>query len=256
MCLILAAWRTHPDYPCIVAANRDEYFARPTAVAAWWSDRPRILGGRDLEAGGTWLGLTRDGRFGALTNFRGPQRKRAHAPSRGALVITLLEAGGTVQGALAQLRQVSADYDGFNVLFSDGERLAVYESETGVGRELGPGVYGLSNHLLDTPWPKVQKAKARLQAALGSMHDPSSVLDLLRDDRPALDDELPRTGVSLEWERLLSSAFVRGEDYGTRSSTLIRIDRRGTAWFDEWTWRPDGELASRHSASFAVAAAR
>jgi uncharacterized protein with NRDE domain len=145
---------------------------------------------------------------------------------------------------------VGASYNGFNVIFSDGERLGIYESVPGHGRELGPGIYGLSNHLLDTPWPKVLRAKSRLQEALGSMTDTAPLLELLRDDLPAPDDQLPRTGVSLEWERLLSSAFVRARDYGTRSSTIIRIDARGRAYFDEWSWSSVGEDAGRISLQF------
>ncbi len=227
MCLVLVVWRVHPTYPCLVAANRDEFHARPTARADWWPDRPGILAGRDLEAGGTWLGVTRTGRFAALTNYRDPEQRRPEAPSR-----------------------VGANYNGFNLIFSDGERLGIYESVLGSGRELGPGIYGLSNHLLDTPWPKVQLAKTRLEAALLGLTDTAPLLDLLRDDRPASDAELPRTGVSLEWERLLSSAFVRAPDYGTRCSTIIRIDARGRAYFDEWSWNSVGADIGRINLQF------
>jgi uncharacterized protein with NRDE domain len=254
MCLILVAWRAHPRYPCIIAANRDESFERATEAAHWWSDRPQILAGRDLVAGGTWLGVTRAGRFAALTNYRAPQRERTGAPSRGTLVTGILESGGCVEEDLAHLQRVGATCNGFNLIFSDGEHAGVYESVSGARVTLVPGIYGLSNHLLDTPWPKVQKAKSRLQAALSNMDDPTTVLDLLRDDRPALDDELPRTGVSLEWERLLSSAFVRGTGYGTRSSTVIRIDQRGTAFFDEWSWDPSGSQSGKKSFQFEISA--
>jgi uncharacterized protein with NRDE domain len=241
MCLVLVVWRVHPQYPCLVAANRDEFHARPTAPAAWWRDRPQILAGRDLKAYGTWLGLTRTGRFAALTNYRDPEQRRADvpgvdAPSRGTLVTSMLESGASVAEGLAYLRDVGANYNGFNLIFSDGERLGIYESVLGRGRELGPGIYGLSNHLLDTPWPKVQIAKSRLESALSDVTDTAPLLALLRDDRPAPDAQLPQTGVSLEWERLLSSAFVRARDYGTRCSTIIRIEQQGRAYFDEWSW--------------------
>jgi uncharacterized protein with NRDE domain len=249
MCLVLVVWRADSQYPCVVAANRDEFHARPAAAAAWWPDHPGILAGRDLEAGGTWLGLTRGGRFAALTNFRDSRQRRMDAPSRGALVTALLESGGSVGDGLAHLREVGAHYNGFNVMFSDGERLGVYESVPGSGRELGPGIYGLSNDLLDTPWPKVLNAKSRLEKALAST-DTAPLLELLRDDRPAPDEQLPRTGVSLEWERLLSSAFVRAKDYGTRCSTIIRIDRRGRAYFDEWSWNSVGADSGRVSLQF------
>jgi uncharacterized protein with NRDE domain len=250
MCLVLVVWRVHPLYPCLVAANRDEFHARPTARAEWWPDHPQILAGRDLEAGGTWLGVTRTGRFAALTNYRDPEQRRAAVPSRGALVTSMLESGASVAEGLSHLRAVGGDYNGFNLIFSDGERLGIYESVRGSGRELGPGIYGLSNHLLDTPWPKVQNAKTRMEAALLGLTDTAPMLDLLRDDRPASDAQLPRTGVSLEWERLLSSAFVRAADYGTRCSTIIRIERRGRAYFDEWSWNSVGSDIGRISLQF------
>jgi uncharacterized protein with NRDE domain len=250
MCLILVVWRAHPHYSCIVAANRDEFHGRPAAPAGWWPDQPQVLAGRDLEAGGTWLGLTRNGRFAALTNYRDSEQRRVPAPSRGTLVTSVLESGATVAESLAYLQRVGADYNGFNLIFSDGERLGIYESMPGQGRELEPGIYGLSNHLLDTPWPKVQNAKSRLQAALNDSSDTAPLLDLLRDDRPAPDAQLPRTGVSLEWERLLSSAFVRAAEYGTRCSTIIRLQASGRAYFDEWSWDSVGADAGRISLQF------
>jgi uncharacterized protein with NRDE domain len=255
MCLVLIAWHADPDYPCVVAANRDEFHARPTARAEWWQDHPRILAGRDLTAGGTWLGLTRAGRFAALTNYRDPDQRRTEAPgvavpSRGLLVTSLLESGATVAEGLTHLCEVGANYNPFNVIFSDGQRLGIYESVLNKGRELGPGIYGLSNHLLDTPWPKVQTAKNRLQVALSGLTDTAPLLALLRDDKPASDEDLPQTGVGLEWERLLSSAFVRAPDYGTRSSTIVRIDARGRAYFEEWSWDSVGADIGRTCLQF------
>src|SRR5258708_8722587 len=201
MCLVLVVWRVHPTYPCLVAANRDEFHARPTARAEWWPDHPQILAGRDLEAGGTWLGVTRTGRFAALTNYRDPEQRLRSAPgaaalSRGTLVTSVLESGASVAEGLDYLRDVGANYNGFNLIFSDGERLGIYESVRGAGRELGPGIYGLSNHLLDTPWPKVHNAKTRLQAALQGLTATAPLLELFRPDRPAPDAPLPRTGAS------------------------------------------------------------
>jgi uncharacterized protein with NRDE domain len=252
MCLILLAWRVHPDYPMVVAANRDEFHRRPTAAAQWWAEQPQILAGRDLQARGTWLGITRAGQIAALTNFRDPRQVKLDAPSRGGLVVRTLESSAPIAERLARLRQVSSDYAGFNLICSDGRELGVYESVPAAGRLLAPGIYGLSNHLLDTPWPKVQRAKSRLASALGSLPDEAALLELLRDDRPADDTELPRTGVSLEWERLLSSAFIRGTDYGTRSSTVIRVGADASAHFREWTWQPDGSLAGEVSYRFQI----
>ena len=250
MCLILLAWQGSAEYPCVMAANRDELHTRPTAPAHWWHTQPDILAGQDLSAGGTWLGVTRSGRFAALTNYRDPEQRRQDTPSRGTLVTSILKSGDSATQSLAYLRDVGAEFNGFNLLFSDGERLAVYESVLGTGRELGPGIYGLSNHLLDTPWPKVQNAKSRLSEALGDLTHTAAILELLRDDTPAPDDRLPRTGVSLQWERLVSSAFVRAPDYGTRCSTLLRIDQRRRACFDEWTWDVSGAQIGAASFQF------
>lgn len=249
MCLILVAWQVHGNYPWVIAANRDEYFARPADAAQWWAEEGDILAGRDRVAGGTWLGVTRSGRFAALTNFRGAE-PRAAAPSRGALVADILKSREPLADILGRLRETAHRYCGFNVIFSDGERLAIFESETKEGRELPAGIYGLSNHLLDTPWPKVSNAKSALSAALSDLPDTRAALAMLRDDRPAPDHLLPRTGVSQDWERLLSSAFIRGSDYGTRCSTIVRTDLQGEVVFDEWTWGRDGEQAGHRHFSF------
>ncbi len=244
MCLILLAWRVRPDYPLVLAANRDEFHQRVAAPAAWWSS-PRILAGRDLSAGGTWLAVTPDGRFAALTNYREPSRQRADAPSRGSLPVRLLTQRLPAAQQLQELQRIAGDYNGFNVLFSDATQAAVFESVIGRGRVLEPGVYGLSNHVLDTPWPKVITAKAALASALTQLPEEHALLELLRDDRAADDRELPRTGLTLDWERLLSSAFVRSPTYGTRCSTIVLIDRHGRARFTETTWNADGSFSSQ-----------
>jgi uncharacterized protein with NRDE domain len=254
MCLILLAWRSHANFPCVIAANRDEFHARAAAPASWWSGAPQILAGRDLRAGGTWLGITRSGRFAALTNYRDPEQRRAGTPSRGTLVTSILQSGASTEELLQHLREVGGAYHGFNLIFSDGERLAIYESMSGVGRELRPGIYGLSNHLLDTPWPKVQQAKSRLSAALSDLTDTRAALALLRDAEPAADNLLPITGMSLEWERLLSSAFIRSKDYGTRCSTVVRVDARQQVSFDEWTWDTLGQETHKVSIQFRLQA--
>jgi uncharacterized protein with NRDE domain len=243
MCLILIAWRAHPRYPCVIAANRDEFFGRPTVEADWWPEPAGILAGRDLQAGGTWMGVSRSGRFAALTNFRDPARNQPNAPSRGALVTAFLEHDWPTGQGLKEIAQRGARCNPFNVLCSDGRELGVYESTTGHARLLEPGVYALSNHLLDTPWPKVKQAKSRLAEALEDLPQSAAMLDLLRDTEPAVDDELPRTGVSLELERMLSSAFIVGDDYGTRSSTIVTTDNEGTIDFAEWTWDRSGDPA-------------
>lgn len=244
MCLIVFAWQSHPDFPLIVAANRDEFLGRPAAPAHWWTDAPDLLAGRDLEAGGSWLGLSRSGRFAALTNYRDPTQRISDAPSRGALVRSALERDDTAETTLRQLAAGSAAYASFNLLVGDGRRLGVLESTSGQVRMLEPGVYGLSNHLLDTPWPKLLKARSGLAALLPRLPDDDAALALLRDATPAPDPHLPNTGMSLEWERWLSSAFIRAPDYGTRCSSLVAVARSGDVRLREWTWDRHGDLRS------------
>lgn len=250
MCLILAAWRSHPDYPLVVAANRDEFFNRPTAAADFWPGTD-ILAGRDLKEGGTWMGITRGGRFAALTNYRDPALVKEGKASRGHLVADFLSTRKAPMAWLAELATRCDDYNPFNILVGDPDGLACLESTTGAVRLLEPGVYGLSNHLLDSPWPKVVAAKSALSDALTALPDDHQLLSLLRNDRMHADETLPRTGVSLEFERLLSSAFVKAPGYGTRSSTIVKVSRAEAPapsrriTFDEQTWLPDGQPGSR-----------
>jgi uncharacterized protein with NRDE domain len=228
MCLILIAWQAHPDYPLVVAANRDEFFARPTAAAAFWPDASQVLAGRDLEAGGTWLGVSQQRRFAALTNYREGGRQRVDARSRGALVADFLTSRASPVAYLNQLETAAEEYNGFNLLVGNGESLAYYSNRgDGQPRWLKPGIYGLSNHLLDTPWPKLASAKAAFAAALLALPANDLFLDLLADQEIVPDTHLPETGVPLAWERILSAVFVRSENYGTRASTLLTIDRDG-----------------------------
>jgi len=166
MCLILLAWQTHPDFPLVVAANRDEFFARPSAPADFWAERPDILAGRDLQAGGTWLGVSRGQRFSALTNYREGSKQRIDGPSRGALVADFLAGESSAEAYLEALSRLGADYNGFNLFVGDGQRLGYYSNRNSGTHWLSPGMYGLSNHLLDTPWPKLSLAKAAFSEAL------------------------------------------------------------------------------------------
>ncbi|MDD5296516.1 MAG: NRDE family protein [Rhodocyclaceae bacterium] len=249
MCLILLAWRAHPDFPLVVAANRDEFFARPTAAADFWADRPEILAGRDLEGGGTWLGISRGGRFAGLTNYRDPASQRQGTPSRGALVADFLDGASSPAVYQTHLTDRGAAYNGYNLIFGNGDEL-YYQSNQGPGGPLLPGVYGLSNHLLDTPWPKVALGKSRLASALSRLPDDAGLLQLLRDDALAEDHLLPRTGVSLDWERLLSAAFVRSPSYGTRSSSVIVADKEGRVAFEEVSYGKEGEETGRERFRF------
>jgi uncharacterized protein with NRDE domain len=245
MCLILVAWRVHADYPLVVEANRDEFFARPTAPAAFWKEAPQMLAGRDLEAGGTWMGVTRGGRFAALTNFRDPSQNRKGVPSRGGLVADFLAGDEAPQDYLERIAPLGRQCNGYNLLVSDGAALWWSSNMGGAARQLEPGVYGVSNHLLDTPWPKVGAGKTALAQALERLPDDEALLDLLQDDGIHPDAHLPQTGVPLDWERLLSSAFVKSPGYGTRGSTVLCMGKDGWASFDEQTWLPGAQRGER-----------
>ncbi len=243
MCLILLAHEAHPRYRLVVAANRDEFYARPTAPAAWWPDAPEVLAGRDLRGGGTWMGVTRGGRFAAVTNFRDAAPAAPDAPSRGHLVGAFLRGSDAPDAYLRALAARAGEYAGFNLLVGDGEELRYLGNRGGAERPLAPGVYGLSNALLDTPWPKVERGRAGLAAALagGGEVDPEALFRVLWDAEPAPDARLPETGVGLERERMLSSPFIRGPEYGTRASTVLLAGRDGRVRFVERTVTPGAD---------------
>lgn len=234
MCLIVFDWRPDATDGALftLAANRDEFFRRPAEPMQWWSDAPGLLAGRDLAGGGTWLGMTRDGRFAALTNYRAPHEMRPDAPTRGALVSRFLsDAAETPLDYLQQVARTGSLYNGFNLLVGDWTRreLAWYCNRADAAPALlAAGTHGISNAVLDTPWPKLVRKRAELGALLAE--DPATpleqLIDLMRDPRLARDDELPATGLSLERERALSAAFIEGSEYGTRGTTALRVVAR------------------------------
>lgn len=238
MCLILFAFRHHPRYPLIIAANRDEFHERPTAPACFWDTAPPILAGRDLLCGGTWLGVSREGRFAAVVNYRDPDARRDDAPSRGTLVTEYLLCREPTDDFLAGLRKKAGLYCGFTLLFGDTDRLFCFSNQGETPPLVEPGIHGLSNHLLDTPWPKVVRGKDRLKQLLSHDREPSvpQLLDLLTDRSLPDDHLLPDTGVGLEKERLLAPLFISGASYGTRSSTVLIVGGDGTVSFTERTW--------------------
>jgi len=245
MCLIVFAWRPGHALPLVVAANRDEYHARPCLPLGCWEDAPRIIGGRDLQAGGTWMGVTTGGRFAALTNIRAPGQPLGRR-SRGELPERYLR-GELVPGDyLAELAGRRCDYTGFNLLVGDDRQLWYLHSPTGEPQPLAPGLYGLSNAGLDTPWPKLTRARTAL-ASLLEQPAPEPLLKLLADAQPAAEHELPRTGVSLEWERRLSSIFIASPEYGTRASTALIRRADGSLEIVERSFGPQGPLGEvRH----------
>lgn len=253
MCLALIAWQSHPDYPLVVAANRDEFYGRATRPAAWWGQAVSLLAGRDEEAGGTWLGVNRRGRFALLTNVRAPTERNPHAPTRGALVVSALQSGEPISTWLRNLAVRSHAYNGFNLLVGDALAAAGREAElhyysNRLGeppRRLEPGIYGLSNAFLDTPWPKVTRAVGRFACQIASRVDPDALLALMADRALAPDSALPATGVPLEWERVLSAIQIRANGYGTRATTVITVRNDGLVVLVERAF--DSEDPERHT---------
>jgi uncharacterized protein with NRDE domain len=250
MCFIAFAYKVHPSYRLIAAANRDEYYERPTAPAAFWEDAPEVLAGRDLKEGGTWMGISREGKFAAITNFRDPARVRKTAPSRGHLVSNFLTGRQSAASYIENISRQAQKYNGFNLICGDNQDLFVY-SNRGEIKKLEPGIYGLSNHFLDSPWPKVVKGKKALSTALSKKGPEleAALFKILSDRKIAADDKLPSTGVSLEWERILSPVFIQSPAYGTRSSNVLLIGKNKWVRFVEKIFNGKNEpwLESRFS---------
>ena len=256
MCLVVLAIAAHPAYALVVAANRDEFHARPTAPAAWWPEG--WLGGRDLRAHGTWFGVTRAGRFACVTNVREPGRNDPGAPSRGDLPPALLADARTCDVALTSLAAQGRRYNGYNLVAGE-PRMSWWSSnrrEDDAPVALPPGITGISNAALDTPWPKVVTTRDRVAAWCASgATDLQPLFAALADRTIARDDALPATGVTPEWERRLSAAFIVSDRYGTRASTVLAVAHDGTARFVEQSFGADGGPTGRIDTRFAVTAA-
>jgi uncharacterized protein with NRDE domain len=274
VCLALVALDAHPRFPLVIAANRDEFHARAATPAYWWEDG--TLAGVDLTAGGTWLGVNARGRWALVTNFREGVPRDPNAPSRGSLVTRALAEAAPPLVCAAAIAADGVRYHGFNLLVGDvaiphasppprgrGETreslrdyqgTAAYASNRASGAlALGRGIHGLSNHLLDTPWPKLTRSKARFAACLAASDDGVEPLfELLADRTQAEATALPVTGVAPEWERLLSSAFIVDSRYGTRCSTVLTIEHDGSARFVERGFDPHGRLTGETANEFSV----
>jgi len=250
LCLIVVAWRARADLPLVVAANRDEWRDRPAEPARWWPGEPELLAGRDLKAGGTWMGVTRGGRFAAVTNFRDPSDRRSTARSRGELVTGFLAGADSPPAFLAALATRAGEYNGFNLIVGDGTSLWYFGSREGGARAIEPGVHGLSNHLLDEPWPKVTRGRRAMERALADADPAPALFALLADRQGVPDAELPDTGVGLEWERRLASPLITGADYGTRASTVVAFSAAGEVAFEERALDADGRVVSRTNHAF------
>lgn len=252
MCLIVLAHRAVPGIDLLVAANRDEFFERPALPAAFWPDHPDILAGRDRKAGGTWLGVTRSGRFAAITNYRNPRERRSQAPSRGALVSDFLKQGSSPQEYMQGIEAAAREFNGFSLLAGAAGELWFYSNRDSAASSIPPGIHGLSNRLLDEPWPKVTRSKAWLADLLERPFDPEACFELLADETPAADGELPDTGIGLERERKSSAIRLRDPLYGTRCSTLLIVRSNGEAQFQERSFNPDGSPAGKAAFTFMV----
>jgi uncharacterized protein with NRDE domain len=251
MCLALVALDAHPRYRCVIAANRDEFHARASAPAQWWDDR--ILAGRDIVAGGTWFGVTPRGRWALVTNFREGIPRDPRAPSRGQLVTDMLRDAASPLSATAALMPDGDRYHGFNLLVGDSGIAAFASNRASGALELGAGFYGLSNHLLDTPWPKLTRGKAWLKAWLADSEPlAETAFAHLADRAPAHDAPLPSSSASEQWERLLSSPFIVSPDYGTRCSTLLMIARDGKTRFVERSFDAQGKAIGEVAFEFRV----
>jgi uncharacterized protein with NRDE domain len=256
MCLIALAWRAHPAYPLVVAANRDEWRERPTQAAHWWPEHPGLLAGRDLQAGGTWMGYTRAGRFAAITNFRDPADRRSTALSRGTLVTEFLLGHESPEAFVGHLATRAGHYNGFNLIVGDGQGLYYYGSREGDVRAIEPGVHALSNHLLDEPWPKVKRARVAMRQAIADRDPALRLFEVLSDTDGAPDEELPDTGVGLELERRLAAPLITGVTYGTRASTVLKLGADGNAQFEERSRDQDGGVVGVASYRFDIETSR
>ena len=239
MCLIFIGLKVHPDYPFIIAGNRDEFYNRRTAAADFWPDHPHVLGGRDLEAGGTWLGVNAHGKVSMITNFRDPKNINPAAPSRGHLVSDFLVEPVSAQTYVDRIRPAAKLYNGFNLFIGDTNELFYLSNYAEGVMQLTHGLFGISNHLLDTPWPKITRGKEKMTSILNEKKlSREHLFEVLYDDMTANDDLLPDTGVGLTLERALSAMFIKSPGYGTRCSTVILVDNSRGVSFTERVYDP------------------
>lgn len=233
VCLITFSYRSHPDYLLVLAANRDEFYDRPTDTARWWTDAPSILGGRDLKAMGTWMAVNKSGDFAAVTNYRDMQNIKENARSRGDLPVRFLKGKRNAKVYASSVFRQKASYNGFNLLAMDANQMVHVSNYDEQVNFIEAGVHGLSNALLDTPWPKVEKAKTALASVLSEPFGLQDLLDIMQNAQQAPDADLPDTGVGIEMERQLSPVCIRMPHYGTCCSTALTIDYEGNVSFLE-----------------------
>jgi uncharacterized protein with NRDE domain len=237
MCLILFGVNVSKSFPIILAANRDEFYERPTTAMDFWPENPAILAGKDLKGGGTWFGINAKGRFAALTNYRDLSLVKQGAPTRGNIIVEFLEFTGSIPDFLETLKPKSSCYNGFNLLVGDCRTLYCFSNQNQKITPVSPGIHGLSNHLMDTPWPKVTTGKKALAKAIDADNlNTETLFELLSDSSIPADTLLPDTGVGLEWEKRLSPLFIKSPSYGTRSSIVMGITPKGQIKVTERTY--------------------
>jgi uncharacterized protein with NRDE domain len=247
MCILFIAINQHPKFPLIIAANRDEFHVRPTTNSAFWNNQTDILAGRDEEAGGTWMGVNKNGSIAALTNIRAPDKDIPNPVTRGELVMNFLKGSSKQQKKYAKtLADSKAQYNGYNLLFGTLEQLYVYNNHEDTCVQLEDGVFGLSNASLNSPWPKISTGRDALAKYCqhADVLDTEHLFELLRNNKPAEDSMLPKTGVPIEWERRLSSIFIQSPEYGTRSSTVLLVDHHQQVVWEERTFNAQAEQTS------------
>lgn len=249
MCLVLLGHQVVPGFPLVLVANRDEFYERSTSSAHNWEEAPHVMGGRDLEAGGTWMGVGEQGRFAVVTNYRKLPVADNAPRSRGDLVYRFLAEDQPLDDYLEELRSNQAEFQGYNLILGEGNRLAYFSNRGAENPHLPAGWHGLSNHLLNTPWPKVQKGKEYLQkwALENDLTNPEPAFEFLQDQQKAPDDQLPETGIGKPWEQVLSSLFIESERYGTRCSSILLVDQFGKVTFRERSYVPASEKAFQFS---------
>ena len=254
MCILFVAVNQHKDYPLIIAANRDEFFDRPTSPSAFWEGDPDLLAGKDEQAGGTWMGINRSGRIAALTNIRDPQKINIEATTRGELVSHYLQGKQQVNDYLKCLQNTRDNYNGYNLLFGPWQDLSVYNNHLNQTQKLSTGVYGLSNASLNSPWPKISKGTFKLEEYCHDGHpiETDKLFALLKDSTQAADAHLPQTGIPLVWERRLSSIFILGEEYGTRSSTILLIDKNQHVTWQERSFDNNAACIAERNYNFNI----
>jgi uncharacterized protein with NRDE domain len=253
MCLIVFANNILEDYKLIFAANRDEFYNRPSEQAEFWNEYPDLLAGKDLQAGGTWMGITKQGKFAAITNFRDLKSHRTDAPSRGNLTIDFLVNNISALDYYNSLKETLNQFNGFNLIFGTVDDLFYLSNKIEGLKKLESGLHGISNAILDTPWPKVEKSKRQLQNLIEQKNiHPWEILNLLDDTSLAKDEELPDTGVGIELERMLSPIFIKSKEYGTRSSTIVTVDKNNNVRFVEKAYFANSGRFSNRDYNFII----